>query len=70
VHGDAEAFELFRVHVATRARAEEHDMLQSLALRGDRGRQRGVIDDYDLEAFEQARELLRRHVGIVIDLDG
>ena len=44
-------------------------MLEPLALRGDRCGQRGVVDDRDLEPVEQAREILRRHARIAVDLD-
>mgnify|MGYP003694014421 CR=1 FL=1 len=65
--------ELFRVHVAARAGAEKHDVLEPGALLRDLGRQRGVIDDRDLGAVEQFRDIdpalisgsrLIRHLGI------
>ena len=49
---DAEFGQFFRVHVAARAGAEKHHMLQPSALACDRGRQRGVIDDRDPGAIE------------------
>jgi hypothetical protein len=68
VHGDTEFGELVRVHVAARAGAEKHDVLQSLALLCDIGRQGGVIDNADLGTAEDGRPLLRRDVGIEVDL--
>ncbi len=59
VHVDAELGELFRIHVAARAGAEEHDVLQAGALLRDLGRQRGVVDDGDLGAVEDLRILIR-----------
>ena len=56
---DAELGELFRVHVAARAGAEKHDVLQPGALLRDVGRQRGVVDDRDLGAVEQRGVLVR-----------
>ena len=51
VHFDAELRELFGIHVAARAGAEEHHVLQPGALFCNLGRQRGVIDDRDLRAI-------------------
>ena len=56
VNGDAEFGEFFRVHVAARAGAEKHHVLQPGAFARDLGRQRGVIDDRDLGAVEHFRD--------------
>ena len=67
VHLDPELAKLFRIHVAARAGAEEHDVLQPLAFFGDIGRQRGVVDDRDLGAVEYLRILFGSDVGIQVD---
>ena len=59
VHVDAELGELFRIHVAARAGAEEHHVLQPGAFLRDLGRQRGVVDDRDLGAVEDFGILIR-----------
>ena len=69
VHFDTELAELFRVHVAARAGAEEHYVLQPLALLGDLGRQRGVIDDRNFGAVEQFRVLIGRDIRVAVDAD-
>ena len=67
VNLDAELGELFRIHVAARAGAEKHHVLQPGAFLRDLGRQRGVIDDGDLGAVEHFGILLRRDVGVAMD---
>ena len=57
MHLDAEFGEFFRIHVAARAGAEEHDVLQPGAFLGDVGRQRGVVDDGDLGTVEDGRDI-------------
>ena len=59
--------EFFRIHVAARAGAEKHHVLQSGAFLRDVGRQRGVIDDRDLGAIEYLGILIRGDVGIPVD---
>ena len=59
MHLDPELAKFFRVHVAARAGAEKHHVLQSLAFLRDLGRQRGVIDDRDLGAVEYLGVLIR-----------
>ena len=68
VHLDAEPGELLDMHVAARAGAEKHDVLEVRALLCDLGRQVGVIDDGDFGAVEHFRQLRRRDVGIAVDL--
>ena len=67
---DAEFAKLFRIHVAARAGPEEHDMFQAGAAPRDFGRQSGVIDDDDLGAVEQSRDMARCDVGIAVDAHG
>ena len=55
VHGDAAALKLIDIHVAGRAGAEEHDVLERRALRHQLGRHSGVVVERDRVAFEQAR---------------
>src|ERR1700733_12470411 len=64
---DAEFGELLRVHIAARAGAEKHHMLQANALARDFGRQRGVIDDRDPGAIEHFWQLLRRHIRVAMN---
>src|SRR4051812_4630364 len=67
MNGNAELGEFFWIHVAARAGAEEDDMLQPNAFSRDLGRQRGVIDDGDFGAVEDAGILIRNYIGIAMD---
>jgi hypothetical protein len=53
VNRDTEFGELFRIHIAARAGAEKHHMLQIGASARDLRRQRGMIDDRDPDAIER-----------------
>jgi hypothetical protein len=50
--------ELLRVHVAARAGAQEHDVLEAGAFARNLGRQRRVVDNSDFGAVEDCRVLL------------
>ena len=67
VNGDAEFGQFLRVHVAARAGAQEHHVLEACALAGDVGRQRGVIDDRDLGAVEHFWQLIRLDVRVAVN---
>ena len=68
VHRDAEIAQRRNVHVARRAGAEEHDMLE-LPAQGDRlGRQIGMVVEADRAAGEQSRQVGARK-GRRIDRD-
>ena len=67
VDGDAELGEFVRIHVAARAGAEEHHVLEAGAFARDLGRQRGMINNRDLRAVKHFRELVRRDVGIAMN---
>jgi len=60
----AQRFDLGHIHVARRAGAEEHDVLEVLALRDQIGRHVAVIVDGDVMAADDARQLvlLERHI--------
>ena len=67
MHRYPELGELFRVHVAARAGAEEHDVLEVFTLFCDLGRQSRVVDDADLGAVEDLRPLVRLELRIAVD---
>ncbi len=67
MNDDAELAKFFRIHVASRAGAQKHDMLQARAFACNLGRQRGVVDDRDLGAVEHAWQPIRRHVRIAVN---
>ena len=67
VNLDADIGQLLRIHVAARAGAEKHHVLQPGAFFGDPGRQRRVIDDGDFGAAENLRILLRLDIGVAVD---
>ncbi len=67
VNADAEFSEFLRVHVAARAGAEKHHMLQAGAAPRHVCRQRRVVDDDNLGAIEQSGHLLGCDVGIAVD---
>ena len=67
VNADAEFGELFRIHVAARAGAQKHDVLQAGAFARNFGRQCGVIDDGNLGPVEHAGQLIRRHIGVAMN---
>ena len=67
MHLDAELAKFFRVHVAARAGAEKHHVLEPGALSCDIRRQRGVVDDRDLGAVEHFRVVVRHDVRIAVD---
>ena len=69
VNGDAVPGQLFGVHIATRAGAEENDVPEASAFGGDQRWQRSVIDYRNLGVAEQGRELVRGHIAIAIDGD-
>ena len=58
VDANAARGELVDIHVARRAGAEKHDMLERGAARGQRGRQVAVIVDADRVTAEQSRQLV------------
>ena len=67
MNGDAELGQLLRVHVAARAGAEKHHMLEAGTFARHVGRKRGVIDDRDLGAVEHFWQLIRRDVGVAVN---
>ena len=67
VNGDAVPGQLFGVHIAARAGAEENDVPEASAFGGDQRWQRSVIDYRNLGVAEQGRELVRGHIVIAID---
>src|SRR6516225_6163466 len=69
VNGHAVPGQLFGVHIATRAGAEENDVPEASAFGGDQRWQRSVIDYRNLGVAEQGRELVRGHIAIAIDGD-
>ena len=60
VHGDAARLELVDIHVARRAGAEEHDVLERLALRHQLGRHVGMVVEHDLVGADHARQIIAR----------
>ena len=70
VDGDAALGELFRIHVAARAGAEEDDVLQAFAhFSAIADWHRGVVDDHDLGIAEQAGQIVGLDRGIAVDAD-
>ena len=60
VHLDAARFQFADIHVARGSGAEEHDVLELLALRHQFGRHVGVVVDGDVVAGEHARQFFAR----------
>jgi hypothetical protein len=69
MHLDPECCELFRIHVAARAGAEKHHVLQPDAFFRYFRRKCCVIDDGDGGAVEQFWVLIRGDVGVAVDPD-
>ena len=67
VNGDAVPGQLFGVHIATRAGAEENDVLEAAAPGANQRWQTSMVDYRDLGVAEQGRELVRGHIAITID---
>src|SRR5690348_13266579 len=64
---DTKFAEFLRIHIATRAGAQEYDVLEATASPRNVGRQRRVVDDDDLSTIEQSGNLLRLNIRIEID---
>ena len=60
VHLDAQRVQRRHVHVARGAGAEEHDVLEALALRHEFGRHVGMVVDADIVSRQQLRQLATR----------
>ena len=66
---DADAFQLFGVHVAARAGAQEDDVTQAGALAHRLGRHLRMIVQHEVVAGEQAGQFFGRDAAAFLDID-